>query len=118
MRTYLADGQDAERILTAARALREKAGTLSGYAAGVTVDKPVRDVLGDVLAVMGDRPGMQWELLAEKLADRCPDRWQGVTAESVSAELRDLKVPSVDVKQFGRVLKGCRKADVEAVSGQ
>jgi hypothetical protein len=118
VRTYLADGQDAERILTAARALRERAGTLSGYAAGMTVDKPVRDVLGDVLAVMGDRPGMHWEALAVTLAERWPDRWQGVTAESVSADLRDLKVPSVDVKQFGRVLKGCRKADVERVSGQ
>ena len=33
VRTFLADGQDAERILTAARALRERAGKLSGMAA-------------------------------------------------------------------------------------
>ena len=31
VRTYLADGQDAERILTAARTIRERAGTLSGH---------------------------------------------------------------------------------------
>jgi len=34
VRTYLADGRDAERILLAARGLRERAGTLSGTALG------------------------------------------------------------------------------------
>ena len=36
IRTYLADGQDAERILIAARAMRQRAGTLSGMALGET----------------------------------------------------------------------------------
>ena len=105
-------------ILTAARELRERAGTLSGYAAGMTADRPVRDVLGDVLAVMGERPGMQWEALAVKLAERWPDRWDGVNAESISADCRALGVPSVDVKAFGRALKGCRKTDVEQAAGR
>ena len=91
------------------------AGTLSGYAAGVTVGKPVRDVLGDVLAVMGERPGMQWEALAVKLAERFPDRWEGVTAESVSAECRALGVPVRQIKTFGQNLNGCRKADIERI---
>jgi len=38
--TYLADGADAERILTAARAIRQRAGTLSGMAAGATWAPP------------------------------------------------------------------------------
>jgi S-DNA-T family DNA segregation ATPase FtsK/SpoIIIE len=118
VRTYLADGQDAEKILTAARALREHAGTLSGYAAGVTVDKPVRDVLADVLAVMGDRPGLHWQPLAEKLAARFPDRYADATGDSLSADLRALGVPSVPVKVMGQTLRGCRREDVSrAASG-
>ena len=34
VRGYLADGQDAERILVAARQVRERAGTLSGMRPG------------------------------------------------------------------------------------
>lgn len=57
VRTYAADGQDAERILIAARALRQRAGTLSGMALGER-DAEARDVLADVLAVVGtDRGG-------------------------------------------------------------
>jgi hypothetical protein len=118
VRCYKADDQDAERILLAARGLREKAGTLSGYAAGAEVATPVRDVLGDVLACFRDgEAGVQWAQLAERLARRFPDRWQGATQDSVSAECRALDVPSVDVRWLGRTLKGCRKADVERVSG-
>src|SRR6185437_2992313 len=57
-RTYLADGQDAEKILTAARAIRARAGTLSGMAAGETVNLDARDVLADVLAVFAGEPGL------------------------------------------------------------
>ena len=118
VRTYLADGQDAERILLAARGLREQAGTLSGMAAGEEVTVPARDVLGDVLAVFGGDPGLHWQVLAARLAARFPERWEDATAEAVSAECRALGVPSVDVKMFGRGLKGCRRADAERVSAQ
>jgi len=116
VRTYLADGQDAERILMAARALRERAGTLAGMAAGIVDDAPARDVLADVLAVFGAEPGLHWQILAARLAARFPDRWADATAEAVSAQCRDLGVPSVDVKQFGQVRKGCRRADAERVA--
>jgi hypothetical protein len=112
VRCHYAGDQDAEKILLAARALREGAGTLTGMAAGVTVDKPVRDVLGDVLAVMGDRPGLHWQPLAEKLAARFPDRYADATGDSLSADLRALGVPSVPVKVMGQTLRGCRKEDV------
>jgi DNA segregation ATPase FtsK/SpoIIIE, S-DNA-T family len=79
VRTYLADGQDAERILVAARALRERAGTLSGMAAGLGPDSQARDVLADVLGVFGAEPGLHWPVIAERLARRFPDRWAGAS---------------------------------------
>src|SRR4051794_31199488 len=59
VRTYLADGEDAEKILLAARALRDRAGTLTGMAAGADVARQARDVLADVLRVFAppDAPG-------------------------------------------------------------
>ena len=115
VRTYLADGQDAEKILTAARALRERAGTLSGMAAGEDAGRQARDVIGDVLAVFAGEPGLHWAVLAERLAQRFPDRWAGATADAISAQCRDLGVPSVDVRypggRAGTVLKGCRRDD-------
>lgn len=115
VRTYLADQEDAERILTAARALREQAGTLSGQAAGETAARQARDVLADVTRVWSHvgRPGIQWPALAELLAAHLPESYAGATAESVSALLRAEGVTSVDVKTAGAVLKGCRLADVE-----
>jgi S-DNA-T family DNA segregation ATPase FtsK/SpoIIIE len=113
VRTYLADSGDAEKILTAARVLRERAGTLGGMAAGLEVGTAARDVLADVLAVFAGEPGLHWPVLAERLAARFPDRWAAATGESVSAQVRALDVPSVDVKTRGTTLKGCRRSDVE-----
>jgi hypothetical protein len=118
VRTYLADGQDADRILVAARQLRQRAGTLSGMAAGLEVTEDERDVLADVLGVFGTDPGLHWSVLAARLDAQIPARWSETTAEAISAECRARGVPSVDVKQFGRALKGCRRADVERATRQ
>lgn len=112
VRTYLADGGDAEKILTAARVLRERAGTLGGMAAGEDVAVAARDVLGDVLAVFDGEPGLHWAEVAERLAARFPDRWADATADAVSVQCRDLGVPSVQVKRAGSNLNGCRRDDV------
>jgi hypothetical protein len=119
VRTYLADGQDADAILNVARALRERAGTLTGMAAGeeAAAEAP-SSILADVLAVLGEQNGLPWEVLAGLLAKRFPDRHGDVTAESVSAECRAAGVVSVDVKHLGRALKGCRRADVMASAAQ
>src|SRR5258708_29128976 len=74
VRTFLADGPDAEKILTAARALRERAGTLSGMAAGDEVTRQARDGLAAVLAVFAGGPGLHWQAGAERLARRGPVR--------------------------------------------
>src|SRR5258707_8085034 len=118
VRTFLADGQDAEKILTAARALRERAGTLSGMAAGDEVTRQARDVLADVLAVFAGEPGLHWQAGAERLALRFPDRWADASADAVSAQCRSLGVESVDVKSAGRTRMGCRRRDVETAARQ
>ena len=112
VRTYLADAEDTEKIVTAARVLRERAGTLQGFAAGEDTGTPARDVLADLLAVLGSEAGQHWPVLADRLAVQFPGRWADATAEAVSAQCRDLGVPSVDVKVSGVVRKGCRRADV------
>jgi len=76
-----------------------------------------RDVLADVLAVFADAPGLHWGVLAKRLAQRWPDRWADVTAESLSAQCRALGVPSVDVKAGGVTLKGCRKVALDRAAG-
>lgn len=118
VRTYLADGQDAEVILLAAREHRIKARTLTGVAADEELSKPGRDVFADVLAVFaGSEGGQHWGTLADRLAAQIPERWEGVTADALSAQLRSLGIASVPVKTGGTNLRGCRKADLEHAVG-
>lgn len=114
-RSHLADHEDAEKILTAARKHREAAGTLSGLAAGEELERETRDVLADVRSMFdaGDT-GLQWEELAARLAERIPEHYADTTAESISAQLRALRIRSVDVKRSGAARKGCRKDALDA----
>jgi S-DNA-T family DNA segregation ATPase FtsK/SpoIIIE len=116
VRTYYLNMADAERAATRARALREAAGTITGHAAEGAAEGP-RDVLTDVLAVLGSDTGLQWGDLAARLASRFPARWDGATADAVSAECRAAGVPSVNVRSGGGQGKGCRRAAVEAAAG-
>lgn len=93
IRTFLADGRDAEKILTAARALRERAGTLDGMAAGDTVAQQARDPLTDTLDAFGaDETFVSWETLAARLAEMMPDRYAKVTKDALSNTLTGLKL--------------------------
>jgi DNA segregation ATPase FtsK/SpoIIIE, S-DNA-T family len=112
-RTYYLNLPACERIASRARDIRDRAGVLTGYALGEVDDAAPRDVLADVLAVLGDDAGLHWAELADRLANRWPDRWSDISAESLSAQLRSLGVPSVDVRMGGTVLKGCRRVGVE-----
>jgi S-DNA-T family DNA segregation ATPase FtsK/SpoIIIE len=116
VRTFYLNMADAERVAIRARALREAAGTLTGHAAEQDGEGP-RDVLTDVLSVFGEDAGLQWGDVAARLASRFPARWEGVTADSISAECRARDVRSVDVKSGGKALKGCRRTDVEPLAG-
>ena len=77
VRTYLADGEDAEVICLAARKIREKARTLSGDALGVELDEPESDIVADLLEVIGGDAGLWWETAAERLAEPLPDAARG-----------------------------------------
>lgn len=115
VRTFLADHEAAEKILIAARAHRERAGTLTGFAAGETVAREARDVLADVRGVFGpSEAGLPWAVIAGRLAEGTPQHYADATAEAVSAQLRALGVPSVNVKYDGSVPKGAKAADVQA----
>lgn len=115
VRTYLADADDAEKILIAARKLREEAGTLTGMAAGEDITRAVRDVLADVRSVIErGETGAQWEEISSRLAERLPEAYADTTAESISAQVRAFGVRSVDVKRSGKVLKGAKTDDIDA----
>ena len=115
VRSYLADGQDAEKILTAARAIRQRAGTLSGMALGEQDDVPAPSILTDVLAVLGDAPAMHWSAIGPLLAARFPDRHADCTPTSVRAQCDAAGIDSVDVKYLGRSAMGCRREHIQVV---
>lgn len=118
VRTYLADAADAEKILTTARAYRDRAGTLTGMAAGEQPVREVRDVLADTRGVyLAGEKAASWQQIAARLAEQLPAHYADLTAEAISAQLRSLGIPSVNIKQRGgggQVLKGAKTADVEA----
>ncbi|MDJ0461503.1 hypothetical protein [Streptomyces sp. H27-C3] len=82
VRTYLADGRDADAILVRARALREDEGTLSGDAAGQVISSRGADaILDDIGAVLGRKEDKVWsETVVDRLAQLNPDAY-GAWAE-------------------------------------
>ena len=95
VRTYLADGQDAERILTAARAIREPRRHAVRAWRSARSEAPQRDVLADVLEVLGADTGLHWAG-ARRPARRAVPGPVGRRDRrcAVSAQLRSLGVPS------------------------
>jgi hypothetical protein len=118
VRTFLADHSDAEKILTAARAHRERMGLLTGMAAGEEVERSTRDVLADILTVLGADTAAHWEAIAGRLADQMPEQYDGTTAEAISAQARALHVPSVNIKRDGATRKGARADDIRQAIGR
>jgi DNA segregation ATPase FtsK/SpoIIIE, S-DNA-T family len=116
-RVYFLDVPAAKAVVARARVARERAGTLSGVALGEDSATAAREPLSDALACFTDEAGLHWAVLAERLAQRFPDRWAGATADAISAQLRDLGVPSVTVSMGGDKARGARKADIEALAG-
>jgi len=98
--------------------IRETAGTLSGVALGEYDATPVRDVLADVREVFGGAPGLHWDVIAERLAERFPDRWEGTSGDAVSVECRAASVPSVVVNVAGERGRGCRLEALDAAASE
>jgi hypothetical protein len=114
VRTFLADHPDAEKILLAARAHRERVGTLTGQAAGEKIAREVRDVLADAHAVFNGSPSLPWKVLAGRMVESAPEHYGDLTADAISAQLRALGVSSVNVKWDGSVPKGAKASDIHA----
>ncbi|MGW4469648.1 hypothetical protein ACWENQ_08245 [Nonomuraea sp. NPDC004354] len=111
VRSQFPTQEGAAKILARARQLRG-----GQPVAGGEEERQRLDVIVDVERVWPvGRPGVQWQRLAELLAEARPELYAGMTAETISSLLRGLGVPSVDVKADGRPLKGCRWEAVEAV---
>ncbi|MEU7827322.1 FtsK/SpoIIIE domain-containing protein [Catellatospora sp. NPDC049133] len=91
-RTHYIDAPAADQVVARARAARESAGTLTGYALGVADDAPVRpafDVLADVLTVIGpDERNTASTAVAARLAELRPDVYGGWGQANISAALK------------------------------
>ncbi|MER7679954.1 cell division protein FtsK [Streptomyces sp. NPDC096934] len=127
VRTYLADGRDAERILTRAAALREAEGTLSGDAVGeAPAPEASATILDDVAAVLGKGETKVWsETIVDRLADLRPDTygpWAELEAkpkaEALTAALKPFGITTgqisrrIDGEQVNK--RGIKRDDVAA----
>ncbi|MFJ9542370.1 cell division protein FtsK [Streptomyces sp. NPDC101225] len=112
VRTYLADGRDAERVLTRAAALREAEGTLTGDAAGeAPAPETSATILDDVAAVLGKGEAKVWsETIVDRLADLRPDvygPWAELDAKPKAEALTAaLKPFGVATEQISRRIDG------------
>jgi hypothetical protein len=107
VRTFLADHEDAEKILIAARRHREVLGLLSGDAAGEVVEREYRDVMADARAVFyAGQAKISWPELAHRMAELMPRHYADLTPEAISAQLRSLGVAGKNVRDNKHFEKG------------
>ncbi|MDJ0341376.1 cell division protein FtsK [Streptomyces sp. H10-C2] len=113
VRTYLADGRDAESILIRAQALREAEGTLSGDAIGETAgdDAAAATLLDDIAVVMPKAEAKQWsETVIDNLATLRPDvygSWAQLKGEAKGKHLAAaLKPFGIGTEQIGVRIDG------------
>ncbi len=107
VRAFYIDGPAAERVVVRARALRDKAGTLSGHALGQDEADPtpaVHSLLDDIAAVMPTDERRVWsEVVVERLAELRPDIYTGWGPEQLAAAL---KPHGIETTQIGRRIDG------------
>ena len=75
-------------------------------------------MLADLLAVFGDDPGCTGPRPRPGWPQAFPGRWDGATADALSAEVRARGVPSVLVKAAGQPARGCRRADIHKAAAR
>ena len=117
VKTYYLNLTATQKICTRARAMREAAGTLSGYALGEDEVQGERGLLADVLSLYGPREQhLYWQTVADRLAARFPGTYAGLTADAVSADVRGLTGRDSDEgrEPGGANRKGIKRATVEA----
>ncbi|OPC81958.1 cell division protein FtsK [Embleya scabrispora] len=112
VRTYLADGSDAEVILTRALALRTDEGTLSGDAIGEAAPGAESgSILDDVAAVLGRGEDKVWsETIVDRLAELSPETygpWAALEPKPKAEQLTNaLKPYGIATEQISRRVDG------------
>lgn len=118
------DGPSSDRIVAKARALREKAGTLSGHAIGQDAgDSEERDTLPeDALSVTAESEPKVWnETVAARLAEFRPEVYGGWGADQLTAAFKphELKtnrqVWGTDEGGTQRNRRGFHRADLQEI---
>jgi S-DNA-T family DNA segregation ATPase FtsK/SpoIIIE len=100
VRCFYVDAPAAERIIVRARALRERAGTLSGHALGEDPEPEdaTSTLLADVLAVVPASEARVWnQTVVARLAELRPEVYGGWEAEQLTAALKPLGITSGQV---------------------
>ena len=117
VRTYYLDLNDTARIAARARAMREAAGVLSGYALGQDDGEEARSFAADVLTVFGPAPKLYCATIADRLREHLPGTYADITQEAVASQLRALGITVKKVRESGGApLTGCERAAVEAAA--
>jgi len=90
VRTYYVDADQAAAIVDRARRMRERAGTLSGMAAGIVPKRRAEagELLQDVLDAMGADDKIWSSAICERLAEAKPDRYAGWDATALGKALK------------------------------
>jgi S-DNA-T family DNA segregation ATPase FtsK/SpoIIIE len=91
VRCFYVDAPAAERIVARARALRERAGMLTGHALGEDPEPadPAASLLADVLAVIPAGEAKVWnQMVVARLAELRPEVYGGWEAEQLTAALK------------------------------
>jgi S-DNA-T family DNA segregation ATPase FtsK/SpoIIIE len=106
VRSVYIDGRDADDIAARARAAREKAGLLSGYALGEEPEVIASgyDLLADILAVVPASEVKVWsETVVARLAELRPEVYDGWDPDALAAALKPHGVSTI---QVGRRVDG------------
>jgi hypothetical protein len=116
VKTFKVDLPGSQKICARARAVREAAGVLSGYALGIE-GEPEHDFLDDVAAIyLPGEKHLYRDTIASRLAARWPGTYSAITPDAVGSQLRDLGVVTGPGREKGGdVLAGANRAAVELV---
>jgi len=116
MRSQYIDNPAARAIAARARAMRQAAGRLTGYALGIDDDAEVRSFAADVLTVFGADAKLWSETIADRLRGAFPAVYADITKEAVASQLRGLGIEVRSVREPGKGPRsGCERAAVAAV---
>ncbi|MDH6111534.1 S-DNA-T family DNA segregation ATPase FtsK/SpoIIIE [Kitasatospora sp. MAP12-15] len=121
------DAPAAETIATRARAVRERAGLLTGYAAGkdsASESGPSYDLLADILAVVPATEAKVWsETVVARLAELRPEVYHGWAPDQLTAAVKPYGIATGQVwgtadDGKGANRRGITRAHIAAVASE